>query len=104
MNIWVTLYRMGWTALGILFVVGVAALFLPPLRQYQDLRQKKVALQEDVLQEEDMLNHLRKQQERLRTDPRFVEKIAREEWGYAKTNETVFKFVDDEPQTAFRAR
>ncbi len=99
MNFWVMLYRIGWIALGILFCVAVTAMFLPQIKRYQDLRHTESTLQEDIRLEEEMLNHLKKQQERLQTDPRFVEKIAREELGYAKTNETVFKFVDDEPQT-----
>ena len=36
-------------------------------------------------------------QERLESDPRFVEKIAREDLGYAKEGEIVFKFVEEAP-------
>ena len=39
---------------------------------------------------------LRLKQERLQEDPRFVEKIARENLGYAKPGETIFRFVDDD--------
>ena len=39
---------------------------------------------------------LKLKQEKLQEDPRFIEKIAREDLGYAKPGETVFRFVDEE--------
>jgi cell division protein FtsB len=99
MNIWVLIYRIGWISLAILFIVAVTSMFVPQIRQYHELRKRETALKEEIQLEEEMLRHLKLQQERLRTDPRFVEKIAREEFGLAKPGETVFKFVDEEPQT-----
>ncbi|OGV47029.1 MAG: hypothetical protein A2X46_07615 [Lentisphaerae bacterium GWF2_57_35] len=75
-------------------------MFWPQIRQQQELQRKEAILEEDIRLEEEMIKHLKVQQERLRSDPRFVEKIAREELGYAKPDETIFKFVDDEPQTS----
>ncbi len=100
MNIWVFIYRTGWIALGILATIGIMSMFTPKVREYREHQKKiEIGLEEKRLEEE-MIKHLRTQQERLRSDPRFVEKIAREELGYAKPGETVFKFVDDEPQTS----
>ncbi len=104
MNVYVLIYRVGWVALAILACVWIGSLFVPQVRQYREYQQKKAALQEDIRLEEQMLKHLKDQQEKLRSDPRFVEKIAREEIGYAKPGETVFKFVDEEPRTNRRAR
>ena len=102
MNWWVFIYRIGWVALAILLVIALDSMFLPQVRQYEELRRKEALLQSDIRREDEITKHLKEQQERLKSDPRFVEKIAREELGYAKTGETVFKFVDDEPQTAVR--
>ena len=100
MNVWVFIYRTAWIALIVLIIIGAISLFTPLYNKEQELRKKEAALEEDIQLEEEMIKHLKDQQERLRADPRFVEKIAREELGYAKPDETIFKFVDDEPQTA----
>ena len=97
MNFWTATYRVAAIAASILVVIVVILLFTPQIRHYQELRKKEAALQEEIRLEEQILGHLKEQQERLRTDPRFVEKVAREDFGYAKPGETVFKFVDEEP-------
>jgi len=99
MNLWVTIYRIGWIALGVLVIIAVISMFVPQVRHFQELRRKEAALQEEIRLEEDILKHLKEQQELLRTDPRFVEKVAREDFGYVKPGETVFKFVDEEETT-----
>lgn len=99
MNLWVTVYRVGWLALTALVVIAVISMFIPQVHHYQELRRKEAQLREEIQLEEQILHHLKEQQERLRSDPRFIEKIAREEFGYVKPGETVFKFVDDEPAT-----
>ena len=63
------------------------------------LRRREAALQEEIRLEQELLRHLQEQQQRLLTDPRFVEKVAREELRYVKPGETIFKFVDDESLT-----
>lgn len=69
-----------------------------------DLEARERQLREEVELEQELLRHLQTKQERLRSDPRFVEKIAREELGLAKPGETVFKFIDDAPTTNARPR
>ncbi len=96
MNFWVMIYRIGWIALAILVVIAVIAMFIPQIRQYNELHRREAAIQEEIRLEEEIIKHLKDRQEKLRTDPRFVEKIAREELGYAKPGETVFRFTDDE--------
>ena len=100
MNFWVMIYRVGWIALGILVAVAVVAMFVPQIRQYNELHRKEAALQDEIRLEEEIVKHLKEQQERLKSDSRFVEKLAREELGYAKPGETVFRFTDDEESPA----
>ncbi len=99
MNIWTWAYRVGLALIAILVVIGVAAVFAPQIGRYQELRRREAALQEEIRLEQEILRHLQEQQQRLLTDPRFVEKVAREELRYVKPGETVFKFVDDDPLT-----
>ena len=97
MNIWVFIYRLAWTVLVIIGIAAVIACFTPKVGQFQDLKKRAARSEQEYKIEEDVLQHLKKKQERLQTDPRFVEKIAREELGLAKPGETVFKFMDDSP-------
>ena len=102
MNFWVMIYRIGWIALAILVVIAVIAMFIPQISQYNELHRREAAIQEEIRLEEEIIKHLKSQQDKLRTDPRFVEKIAREELGYAKPGETVFHFTDDEAPASNR--
>ncbi len=102
MSIWAFIYRVGWIALIALIVVGVFSMFWPKIREYQELQRQEARQLEAQRTEEEMLKHLKRQQERLRSDPRFVERIAREELGLVKPGDTVFRFVDEEPATAPR--
>jgi cell division protein FtsB len=102
MNYWVMIYRVGWITLAALVVIAVIAMFAPQFKQYHELRRKEAVLQDEIRVEEEIVKHLKEQQERLKSDPRFVEKLAREELGYAKPGETVFRFTDDEAPTSNR--
>ena len=76
----------------ILFGWVARTYYLPKLREREQLQSKKEALQEEVAQKRAHHKSLQTQRERLQEDPRFVERIVREELGFAKTNETVYKF------------
>lgn len=99
MNFWVLLYRIGWVAFAILLVIAVISLFVPQINQYREIRRRDAVLQEEIRLKEEILRHLKDQQDRLRSDPRFIEKIAREEFGFARPGETVFRFVDEDRST-----
>lgn len=82
-------------ALAILLTWG--AVFRPVLEERTALEAKKAELEVKVADLEAQLKELRENQARLESDPRFVEKVAREDLGYAKPGETVFRFVEDKP-------
>ena len=78
-------------------VVGIVLrLFLPMLDREEELRVREGILRQDIQKEAEHLRMLKLKQEKLQEDPRFIEKIAREDLGYAKPGETVFRFVDEE--------
>ena len=95
MSIWVLIHRISAALIIGVAVVWVGALFYPQFRQMRDLNSRQLQLEEEIRRDEETLQHLRAKQQRLMNDPRYVEKIAREELGLAKPGETVFKFVDD---------
>ena len=96
MNVWKFTQRLSLLAIVALTVGIVLRLFLPLLERQKELRAKEAALREDIQTEAEQLRMLKLKQEKLQEDPRFIEKIAREDLGYAKPGETVFRFVDED--------
>jgi cell division protein FtsB len=103
MNIWSLIIRLSWAALAIIVVIALVRTFYPQVQRANEMQRQVEQAEEEVRLEKEMLQHLKAKQERLLSDPRFVERIAREELGLAKPGETVFKFLDDAP-TNTRAR
>ena len=95
MTVWTAITR---TAVGILVAVGLGAAayeYKKPVQERQNLLARKAELTRIVNEQQTKLDDLKQRQERLQTDPHFVEKIAREEFGYSKPGEIVFKFEGD---------
>jgi cell division protein FtsB len=91
MNLWVAIYRLAWGLLGLLLLVLLGYAYYPPVRKFDELRRREAKLDEDIRFEEQREKHLKAKQEKLLNDPRFVEKIAREQLGLAKPGEVIFK-------------
>lgn len=94
MNLWLTIYRLACAAFAIILVILIVALFLPKVRQAQERQRKAAILEEENRAKEEMTKQLRQQQERFVSDPKYVERVAREELGKARTSETIFRFIE----------
>ena len=79
-----------------LAIAIVLSFFKPLIDRQKKLRAQEAALRQDIQKEAEQLRMLKLKQQKLREDPRFVEKIAREDWNYAKPGETIFRFTDAE--------
>ena len=96
MNFWKFIHRICLILIVALVVAIVLRLFLPLIQRQKELRAKVEEVRLDIQREAEQLRMLKLKQEKLQEDPRFIEKIAREDLGYAKPGETVFRFVDEE--------
>ena len=96
MSFWRTLYRVFLVAAALLVVVILVRFFMPKFREEQRLRARLEEARQDVRHTAETLRQLKLKQERLREDPRYVEKVAREDLGLSKPGETVFRFVEEE--------
>ncbi|MBI3881367.1 MAG: septum formation initiator family protein [Verrucomicrobia bacterium] len=80
----------------LLVVIGVCVAigfwYLPLIRQNERMRREIERLQAQIKQEEESSRQFRAQLQSLGSDPRAVERLAREKLGYARTNETIFRF------------
>ncbi|HNR94031.1 MAG TPA: septum formation initiator family protein [Kiritimatiellia bacterium] len=95
---WDAVYKGAWVVLIALLIAGSVLMFIPKLQEYRRYQQTAAKLEEESRHEEEIIKHLKMQQERFRTDPRFVEFVAHE-MGMVKSNETIFTFIDDLPAT-----
>ncbi|NCA82904.1 MAG: septum formation initiator family protein [Opitutae bacterium] len=96
MNFWKFIQRICLIASVLLLMLIVLRLFLPLIEQQKALRAREDEVRQDIQREAEQLRMLKMKQEKLQEDRRFIEKIAREDLGYAKPGETVFRFVDEE--------
>lgn len=94
MNLWLTIYRLASVAFAVILIAVVVALFLPKVRQARERARRVAVLEEENRAKEEQVNKLREQQDRFKTDPKYVERVAREELGKAKPGETIFRFTE----------
>ena len=88
-----------------LFIAGillVAIWYLPLIKQNERMRKEILRLDTLVQKEEESGKQLRNSIDALRLDPKAVERLARETFGYAKTGEIVVRF--EQPVTNPPAR
>jgi len=97
--IWALIQKIAWTVIAGLAVILVLWAFVPKIREYHNLQKVEAQKSAAVRTEQENYDQLKQQQDRLRNDPHFIERVAREEIGLAKPGELIFKFVDDEPAT-----
>lgn len=75
-------------------VVGLAvliAIYLPGFSKLQELRQEKRNLERRIEILKRANAELKKEKERLESDPSYVEKVAREKLGMAREDEIILK-------------
>lgn len=97
LSIWDKLTRVVVFLLFLAGLLGVAVWYLPLIKQNERMRKEILRLDEHIQKEEETGKQLRGSIDALRHDPKAVERLAREQLGYAKPGETVFRFVP--PQT-----
>ena len=102
LGIWETLTRV---VIFLLFIAGillVAIWYLPLIRQNERMRREILRLDTLVQKEEETGKQLRFSMDALRRDPKAVERLARETFGFAKTGEIVIRF--EQPVTNYPSR
>ena len=84
----------------ILACAFVFSVFYPKLQERAKLQERQTALEDEFQLEMEKLKSLKYKQDMVRADPDYAERVAREEFGYARPGEKVIKFIDDETQAA----
>jgi cell division protein FtsB len=102
LGIWESLTRV---VIFLLFIAGillVAIWYLPLIRQNERMRREILRLDTVVQKEEETGRQLRNSIGALGREPKAIERLARETFGFAKTGEIVIRF--EQPVTNRPAR
>ena len=85
-----TLYRLAWAAVVALCVIGALVMFAPQLNRQGKLQKDKVARETEDRRLNEEISDLQGRQQAFQTDPRFVERTARE-MGMVRPDEFILK-------------
>jgi cell division protein FtsB len=76
----------------IIVALGLGAYGTRAIFRVSEMRQQIDTMERDLVTLRARADELGKTVERLRTDPAYIEKLAREDLGYVREGETVLKF------------
>ena len=97
MNRWIVVYRSAWGALITIGIIGAIFICLPQVRKMQAMQRTKTQYQQANQELTDGIETFKEKQERFSTDPKYVERTARD-IGMVKPNETIFTFTNSSPR------
>lgn len=86
--------------IAVVLVLGGIVASLPLFREKAVQKRQLIRLQESVRQEQIRTRELNEKINSVKSDPKTVERLAREKFGLARSGETIFKFRGDLPQSA----
>jgi len=102
LGIWDKLSRVVIFLLFVAGAIGLVVRHLPLIEKNERLRKRILFLESQIQREEETARHTRAAIDALCHDPRAVERLVRERWGFAKPGETVIIF--EEKKASLSAR
>jgi cell division protein FtsB len=94
LGIWDKLTRVVLSLLFVAIAVAIGFLCVPVIQKNARMRQHNLELEAQIQREEDTARNLKANFDALRSDPKSVERLAREKLGYAKPGEIVIRFQE----------
>jgi cell division protein FtsB len=91
-NIWATLVTVTQGMTVFVALAGLALFFLPVIQQTRQYEQEQAALRAQIQAAQDEQQEIRVETEHMKTDPAYVEGIARDRLQMGKPNETIVHF------------
>ena len=105
LTIWEKLTRLVYLLFFVAGVVGLALWYRPLIKQEEEMRRDIRALEREIQVENRSIRELQEAIRLIKNDKATVERLSREQLGYAKPGDTVFRFRSDSSykQTAQKA-
>ncbi len=101
MNGWTLLFRLSLAVVIGALLFGLYSLFAPHYARLTDLQEKKHSLMAQNTELVARIHDYEQRQRRFQTDPRFVERLIREQFGMARETETIYKIIRDAPPAVY---
>jgi|GEM_PF-822572 len=101
MNGWTLLFRFSLAVLIGAVLFALYSLFAPSYHRLRELQVKKEFLEAQNAEIVAKLHDYEQRQHRFQTDPRFVERLIREQFGMARETETIYKIIRDAPPAVY---
>ena len=76
----------------ILLGVGASRMLLPAYAEYNKTRQQLHEEESNLLKQQMLNETLREKNHKLQTDPRAIERVAREKFGWSRPGEKIYDF------------
>lgn len=92
LGIWHKLTRLVVVAIGLTALTGLVYWYAPLIRTNERMRQRNLALETEVSQREQWVAQEEAAVKLLQSDPKTIERMARQKLGFAKTGEVVIFF------------
>jgi cell division protein DivIC len=98
-NLWLRVQSLGFFVFAGIVAAGVALLlFVPALARKHSMQLEIRRLDAEIVRQESLEKQQRQEIESLKTDPSYVERVARNKLNLARPNEVIFRF--EQPPTA----
>lgn len=91
-TIWDKVTRMIMVGIVVAMVAGVVVWYLPLIQENRQLRKRALDLDAAISRQEKLAERSKIEIEAIQSDPKTIERLARERLGYAKPGETVIRF------------
>ncbi len=99
-NIWSYVFTVSLVVVIVVSAIGLLYIFIPEYTRMNELQRKKEDLQAKNAGLEMRIHDYQTRQARFRSDPRFVERLVREQFGMVRENELIYKVIHDTPEAA----
>ncbi len=96
-NIWATLVTVTQGLTGVVVLAGLALFFLPVIQQTQQYQAEQATLKAKIQDALDEQQEIKIETEHMKTDPAYIEGIARDRLQMGKPNETIVHFPPYQP-------
>ena len=93
-GIWSKLNRVIGFLLFVTCISGVVVWYLPLIKNNESMRKEILRLESEVTQKQQQVQRINNAIRSLQTDPRAVERAAREKLGYVKPGEIMIRFEE----------
>ncbi|HTS17345.1 MAG TPA: septum formation initiator family protein [Verrucomicrobiae bacterium] len=90
--LWGRLQSLGFAVFVIVVGLGVALLFVPLLHQRHAMQMDIARLDHEIEQQDELEKKQQTEVEALKTDPSYVERMARNKLNLSRPNEMIFRF------------